>query len=306
MFDGQHKTAAQLLNDRKTIDCKVYISPSEKEKAKKLFESLMTTNLDAHSKLRQVPFYTSTLVERFSAIYKDSWESYTETVDKAFHSEENFKDYLVKKNNVPKDQAKKMMVSTIQQSALEKNTLMKYVSEASKDAEYPISLDILSKAIFPNCLYLTASKAIFDSPQDYRRSESDNFSKLCEVLVETSYLKDWTSKKTDDISQEQKRARRIWHKASVLTWGPMLKDIIINSCNITMEEEREMLLYRPSITRDQMDRLKTCFKRIFDNPLWLSPDKDVDAKLTTSSRQEELFNKFGLTKYYVLTGSSSV
>ena len=103
--------------------------------------------------------------------------------------------------------------------------------------------------------------------------------------------------------QEQKRARRIWHKASVLTWGPMLKDITINSCAINLEEEREKLLYRPSITKDQIDRLKACFKRIFDNTLWLSPDKDIDAKLTTSTKQDALFNQYGLTKYYVVTGN---
>lgn len=70
LFDGQHKLAAQLLNDQAEVDVKVYISPDSTEGSKQLFDALMITNLEAHSKLKQVPFYTSTLLDRLSVIYK--------------------------------------------------------------------------------------------------------------------------------------------------------------------------------------------------------------------------------------------
>jgi hypothetical protein len=99
LFDGQHKTAAQILNGKTEIDCKVYISPKSEELSRKLFDQLMVTNLDAHSKLRQVPFYNLTLIERFSVIYKEIWEDFTQTELPQNHSEEKFSQYLLKKNH---------------------------------------------------------------------------------------------------------------------------------------------------------------------------------------------------------------
>lgn len=74
LFDGQHKLAAQILNNRVEVDMKIYVSPDDPKEAKRLFDNLMVTNLEAHSKLKQVPFYTSTLLDRLSVIYKDHLE----------------------------------------------------------------------------------------------------------------------------------------------------------------------------------------------------------------------------------------
>lgn len=51
LFDGQHKLAAQILNNISEADIKVYISPDDPGRAKRLFDDLMITNLEAHSKL---------------------------------------------------------------------------------------------------------------------------------------------------------------------------------------------------------------------------------------------------------------
>jgi hypothetical protein len=48
LFDGQHKSAAQIWAGRKAIDCKVYIDPD--------IRLLKDTNLIAHDKLRQMAF----------------------------------------------------------------------------------------------------------------------------------------------------------------------------------------------------------------------------------------------------------
>jgi hypothetical protein len=71
LFDGQRKLAAQVLNSHLDVDVKVYMSPDSLAESKKLFDDLMITNLEAHSKLKQVPFYTSTLLDRLSVTYKE-------------------------------------------------------------------------------------------------------------------------------------------------------------------------------------------------------------------------------------------
>jgi hypothetical protein len=78
LFDGQHKLAGQVLNDIKEVDIKVYISPDDPQKTKQLFDDLMITNLEAHSKHKQIPFYTSTLLDRLSVIYKEMVDEFKE------------------------------------------------------------------------------------------------------------------------------------------------------------------------------------------------------------------------------------
>lgn len=304
LFDGQHKTAAQILNGAKTCDCKVFISPDDKGQCRGLFDALMKTNIEAHSKLRQVPFYTSTLVERFSVMYKELWEDFATVQDPSKQSEDEFSKFLIAKQHISKDVVKNIIQGMITDSVLSESELIDHVAKASKDSSFPISYDLLKKAIFPNCLYMNPSKAIFDGPSDFRNQEKENFKEVAKILVETSHLKDWTATKTGNLSQEQIRARRIWHKGSVLTWGPWLKDIICNACSLLTDDERSMVLYRKPLTEEDLKRVKLYLQRLFDHTFWISPDTEIDSMLTSATRQAELLKKYDLTAKYCLTGTT--
>ncbi|MDR1909189.1 MAG: ParB/RepB/Spo0J family partition protein [Spirochaetaceae bacterium] len=304
LFDGQHKTAAQILNGQKEIDCKIFISPNSDEGKRKLFDSLMVTNLDAHSKLRQVPFYNSTLIERFSVIYKEIWEDFTGAEPGSNHSEDNFLQYLLKKTNFSRSQANEIIRSMIIEANIASSPLKKYIAEASKDKNYPTSIDIVRSYILPNCIYLFPSKALFDSAADYRNNETSNFSSLSKVISEKSNIEKWIPiKRNTNLTSEQNKARRIWHKGSVMTWGPMLKDILINACNMKTTNEMEKLLYRQILSKDQIDRIETYLERLFYHNIWDDPNPEIDKLLAASGKQEDLFNKYLLTINYVLTGN---
>ncbi|GHV39711.1 hypothetical protein AGMMS49546_12220 [Spirochaetia bacterium] len=136
---------------------------------------------------------------------------------------------------------------------------------------------------------------MFDSVADFRNNESVNFSTVSKLLADITLNVTFT--------QEQLKARRIWHKGAVMTWGPMLQDIIINACNIITANDREKLLYRPTLTKDQIDRIGTSFDRLFNHSLWVDPNQEIDKLLMSASKQEDLFNKYFLTINYVLTGN---
>lgn len=105
LFDGQHKLAGQILNNIMEVDIKVYISPNDSVKSKKLFDDLMITNLEAHSKHKQIPFYTSTLLDRLSVIYKEMLDEFTEKKSVGQHSEDNFIKFLVAEKQQSKTNA---------------------------------------------------------------------------------------------------------------------------------------------------------------------------------------------------------
>ncbi len=303
LFDGQHKLAGQVLNNLSEIDVKFYISPTEPQKVKKLFDDLMITNLEAHSKLKQVPFYTSTLLDRLSVIYKEFWEEFItiKTVDK--HTESNFVSFLVTEKQRSRIDAKEMLRGAIKTSALDNSDLSKFVAEASKDPSYPMTIDLLNKTIFPATLYLEPSTAKFTTADDYRNSEVENFKALASIIVQESFLNDWIPhSKGKMLTNIQLKARRIWHRGSVLTWAPYLKSVLYFALQIITTEERVKMLYRPPIAQNQKLIITTCLNRLFNHSMWDAPEGEVDSLLVSAQKQDDLFNRKGLTEKFVLHG----
>ncbi len=305
LFDGQHKLAGQILNNLTEIDVKMYISPDEEIKAKKLFDDLMITNLEAHSKLKQVPFYTSTLFDRLSIIYKDLLDEFISNKLPDQHTENNFVHFLVIERQYEKTAAKEMLRSAIKNSALENSALSDFVAVASKDANYPITIDLLNKTIFPATLYLEPSTAQFGSKNDYRNSEVDNFKDLASIIVSESFLEHWVPNiKGKSLTNIQLKARRIWHKGSVLTWAPYLKSILYFALHAMTTEERDQILYRAGFEDKDKRIIQQCFHRLFNHNIWDEPEGELDSLLVSAKKQDDLFKRKGLTESYVLYGKT--
>jgi hypothetical protein len=305
LFDGQHKLAAQVLNSQTEVDIKVYVSPDDPKEAKNLFDSLMITNLEAHSKLKQIPFYTSTLLDRLSVVYKELLEEFISIQDSDRHTEENFIRFLASKNRSSLGDAKEILRSAIKNAALDGSKLKKYVAEASKDASFPITVDLLNKTIFHSTLYLEPSSSRFASEADYRNDEGTNFADVSGLLVGETGIDNWVSySKGKSLTNVQLKARRIWHKGSVLTWAPYLKTILKFALQIMTIEEHAKMLYRPAISDHQKNIVQSCLQRLFSHPMWDDPEPEIDSLLVSARKQDELFRKKGLTENFVIYGQS--
>lgn len=303
LFDGQHKLAGQVLNNTLDVDIKAYISPLDQERAKKLFDDLMITNLDAHSKHKQIPFYTSTLLDRLSVIYKEMLAEFTTTKSVEKHSEENFISYLVSDKQHSRADAKQMLKSAIITNAVELSAINNFTAVASRDTAFALSIDLLKTAVFPNTLFLEPSAANFKSAGDFRDSELENFKELSSLLVQYAELNNWVqNSRGKSLTNIELKARRIWHKGAVLTWAPYLKSILGMAFNFITNDDREKLLYRSVMDNDQKDRIAVCLQRLFNHPLWDEPEGEIDSLLVSARKQDELFNRKGLTEIFVLTG----
>jgi hypothetical protein len=303
LFDGQHKLAAQILNNQSEIDIKIYVSPNESERAKSLFDGLMITNLEAHSKLKQVPFYTSTLLDRLTIIYKEMLDEFIDSSPPEGHTEERFTRFLSTVKSFSAPESKEMLRSAIKSSSLHGSDLFPFVATASKDASYPITMDLLNTTIFRACLYLEPSTARFTSGKDYRSAESANFHAVAALLVEETNIAAWVPhKKGNILSNQELKARRIWHKGSVLTWAPYLKSILFFALHIMTSAQRDQILHRPEIETARLDVIRICLTRLFSHPMWDDPDTEIDSLLVSARKQEELFIRKGLTENYVLYG----
>jgi len=299
LFDGQHKLAAQVLNKSTVVDVKVYLTPADEAQSKSVYEKLLKTNLEAHSKLAQVSFYTNTLFQKWNEMNKIKWEEYVEQNPTDVHSEFNFFNYLIRIEAKP--DAKKMFDATIIKSVFDDSALKPFTAEANKDANLPLSQDLLQKTIFRHTLSLTPSAAIVDSENDFRDAEKENFQIICDLLVEEGFLKDWNPNKKDTTPKHEK-ARRIWTKASVLTWAPYLNTMINAIFKLFDPAQQQKNLYRQKMTDSQKEEFRMFLKRLFNHPFWLQNDPTIDKALGAASSIKDIFEKQGLTTNYIISG----
>ncbi len=202
-----------------------------------------------------------------------------------------------------KSEAKEMLRSAIKNSALDGSELDEYVAEASKDASYPVTIDLLNKTVFPSTLYLEPSSAKFTSEQDHRNAEAHNFAAVTALLAQEACLDNWVQNvKGKTLTNEQLKARRIWHKGSVLTWSPYLKSILYFALQTMTNEEREKILYRSPITSHQESIISKCLNLLFSHPMWDEPEGEIDSLLVSARKQDDLFARKGLTEKYVIYG----
>lgn len=211
--------------------------------------------------------------------------------------------FLVIEKQFARSEAKEMLRSAIKTAALEQSVLNKYVAEASKDASFPVTIDLLNKTIFLSTLYLEPSFAKFTSEDDHRDSEGKNFADVAQIVVEEAGMDNWTPNvKGKSLSNAQLKARRIWHKGAALTWAPYLKSILYFALHTMTNDEREKLLYRGTLTEKELGIVRLCLKRLFGHPLWDAPGNEIDSLLGSSRKQDELFSRQGLTEKYVIYG----
>ena len=234
-------------------------------------------------------------MERLSVAYKELLDEFIENNSPETHTEYHFVQFLAAQKQYNKADAMKMLRSAIKLAALSGSPIEPFVAEASKDSAFPVTIDLLDKTLLPSTLYLEPSRAKFTSAGDYRNSETQNFSDVFKIIVEEAKLVNWVPNiKGKTLTNDQLKARRIWHKGSVLTWAPYLKSILYFALQAMTSDERKKILYRDPISPLQKNIIAICLNRLFNHLLWDEPEGEVDSLLVSARKQDELFQRKGL------------
>jgi hypothetical protein len=123
--------------------------------------------------------------------FKALLEEFIIPSDPESHTEENFVQFLVVAKQYSREDAKDLLREAIKMAALHRCALEPYVAVASKDASFPMTIDLLEKTLFPTLLYLDPSTEKFMSAQDYRNTETENFSEVAKLIVAETQIVNW-------------------------------------------------------------------------------------------------------------------
>jgi hypothetical protein len=294
LFDGQHKSAAQIWAGRKALDCKVYLDPDVR--------LLKDTNLVAHDKLRQMPFFTSTLLAKYSDIFKQEWEEYLERPGSK--NESDFVAFLRVRGKTNAE-AKKMLQMAMEQNVIEvpENRLSEFIAERNRTRKNPVSISILEKTFFREFILSPPTTVEFEGPEDFRGEEEKNLVLLMSMIAEKQLLGRWNPEANNAAHQ---RAERIFGAGAMRAWVPMLRDVIAQVLQLYDAADREKVLFRV-ITDQQWSLIEGRIDRLFAHKIWDDPSPDVvsNLKINAVEQVRNFLSSHGLTVNWILGGTGA-
>ncbi|MFC2033224.1 HNH endonuclease [Chloroflexota bacterium] len=295
LFDGQHKSAAQIWAGRKEIDCKIYIDPDLK--------LTKDTNLTAHDKLRQMPFFSSVLINKWADLFKEEWLEYID--GKGVKSETGFVSFLTEKGKSRAD-AINMLRSYIFDSIIEdkENKMSDYISERNRTRKNPLSVYGLTITIFRNFITAPPLEIDFELSDELREKERINIIKLMNILTEETLNVSWNPAASDD---RHRRAERIYAAGSLKAWTGMLRDVVAQILGLYDKKDREMIFLR-DIQEEKWQLVRDRIRRLFiEHKLWADPSPEVDNNLRVNNETHvrEFLASKGLTVNWILGGKGA-
>jgi len=294
LFDGQHKSAAQIWAGRKALDCKVYIEPDVR--------LLKDTNLVAHDKLRQMPFFTSTLIAKYSAIFKQEWDEYVDRPGSK--NEADFVAFLRLRGRTAAE-AKKMLKMAIEKDVIEdpQNRLGEFIEERNRARKNPLSISILQKTFFREFILSPPTTVEFEGPEDFRAEEKRNLVRLMSLIADKQLVGRWTP---DANNAAYQRAERVFSAGAMRAWVPMLHEVIAQVLQLYDSAEREKVLFR-TINEQQWTLVEGRLDKLFAHKVWDDPSPEVSSQLKIN--EVEQVQKFlsgrGLTVNWILGGQGA-
>jgi hypothetical protein len=294
LFDGQHKAAAQIWADRKEIECKIYVEPDIKY--------LKETNLVAHDKLRQMPFFTSVLINKWASIFEQEWKEYMSL--KGDKSELGFVSFFISKGK-KKTEAINMIESNIFDSIIEdkNNLIIKYINEFSPLTKKPLTTNRLKNIIFKKFIASPPLEIDIEESDRLRELERKNIIKLLNIITKYSLQDKWDPIKNDE---NHKISERIYLTGSFKAWTGILKDTISVILELFDENERKELFLR-EITEENWQNIENCISVMFERRVWQDDSEENYNMLRLSNENQvrkylsrrgisvnELFNRTGL------------
>jgi len=291
LFDGQHKSAAQIWAGRKFLDCKVYIDPDVR--------LLKDTNLVAHDKLRQMAFFTSTLIAKYSDIFKQEWQDYLDRP--GGKTERGFVEFL-KSRGKTSAEARKMLLMAIEQDVVDDpgNKLAEFIAERNRTRKNPLTIYMLQRTFFRNFVLQPPADVEIEGEHDHRSDEKANLVRFMSILAEELLIGRWNP---DANNAAHQKADRLFASGAIRTWVPILADVVAQVLQLYDANERNKIFFR-KVTDRQWELIEGRLDRFASHKVWEDPNPDVAGQLKVNAVGEvrDFLARQGLTVNWILGG----
>ncbi|MFW9969688.1 MAG: HNH endonuclease [Candidatus Odinarchaeota archaeon] len=279
IFDGQHKAAAQVLLGTKELPVRVFIDPD--------LDTLLTTNTNAGTTLRQVAFDKSVQRHLGSQLYIDRVNNYKRDLGL---SEDNFnfsEADLVKYFKGESREMKRYILDSIRNDITHNpdNELRDFIDFGGRKKESPLSYSSIEKTFYSFFIY----QKLLDTPIDFRLEDGENprqlekeqILRLMNIIAEEIYIGKYEpvigthrieykiQKGEEEIPEDHLIAFRMSREEIMYNWLKYIKQIISNFFSMQGKPITEERLFQYKFTEPLFDILRIFIRNLRDLKLWV-------------------------------------
>jgi hypothetical protein len=281
VFDGQHKAAAQIMLGAKAMPVRVFIDPDP--------DTLITTNTNAGTTLKQVAFDKSVQRHLGSTLYRDRLDRFrietNRPADDLAFSERDLVAYFKGQSR----EMKRYILDAVRDSVTSSadNKLRDFIDYGGRGKERPLSYSSIDKTFYSFFIY----QEVLDTPlhfgledgQNPRELETSQLIRLMNVIAEEIYIGKFDSDiGTDKIeSQLQKganfplphlRAFRMSKEEVLYNWLKFVEQIAYTYfVNTGMPTQKERLFQYP-FPEQLWTNIRNFVRNLAGLPLWANKD----------------------------------
>lgn len=268
IFDGQHKSAAQIALGANKLLLRLFVDYDENE--------LRITNQRAGKELKQIEFNKNILTQLNSRAYQDYVEKYQKdhnlSEEEYKFSEQDLIRHFGKSTKI------KLSIIESQKNRITKNNenkLLQFIDFEGRGKDLPLSYDAYSSAFL--ALFIDTkdfTKELLEDDDNERNIEFYQLNRLQNIIAEKMYIGKFDSEQTvdkvenkiatgkgNDISDNHLACLRYSRKSILKNWLSVLNEFIFSS-----------LYY----TRGEKPKEKNYFKIRFSDVLWQNIEKYID------------------------------
>jgi len=281
-FDGQHKTAAQIIMGRIKIQTKIYLDPPLP-----LTKSLIVS---VQNKIVKLPLEISIALTKMSDVYRDHWEQGEFTTES---------DFIKSYRSDQQAGAKRELFSSLYKSILDNpnDKITSFVQpRKARRGAYPLSMNNLINLILKELLCHQPLTFQVGTPEDLRPEETANIVEVLNQLSEELLLdQKWQFErpKGAEPSRDHFKAQRFFTPGAVRYWAPLLKQAISYAQNLHLTNEMDRPLLR-KLDDQGRELIRLVVKRLCEHPVWTDRQHAlVDGMLRENrpATSKELFEK---------------
>lgn len=295
LFDGQHKAAAQLFNNKRTLFARVFVNSD--------IRLLKETNFRAHTALAQIHFPDIIQDKVGHDLFNEAFGVYRSQTDSSEGSESQFTSPI---EDAP--DYRRHLKSYLKYECLfspgQPHRILEYVETVwTRSKKFPLVYDTLDKSFFRFFLCFQPVKEPIVDSQKYRMIERENLSRLMTIFVEEMLderfetktgifkLEQRLEENPDSITDDHLVAYRICRAAPMVVWtGELKKAITLLLRSVPGYHKNEWPDERPlwiEIPEEQWVRIRRMFTIIRDHQIWKErTNRDIINEISSTKQKD--------------------
>lgn len=281
VFDGQHKAAAQIMLGVQRLPVRVFIDPDA--------DTLITTNTNAGTTLKQVAFDKSVQRHLGSSLYQDRLQRFQKENSRADDDIGFSERDLVNHFRGQSREIKRYILDALRNSVTSdpQNKLMDFIDLGGRGIERPLSYSTIEKTFYSFFVY----QEVLETPLSYRMEEGENprdlerrqILRLMNVVAQEIYTDKFdpeigTDKienrlqKGADFPHDHLRAFRMSKEEIVYNWLSYVGQIARQYFIMLGTPDPQERLFQYPFPEQIWDNIIKFLRNLLNLPIWVNRD----------------------------------